>query len=64
MQHNVAHHDDWIVLNNSMQVLHDWSIDDPALADWLAPHLARLTHDRRKSVAARVTMLLAAAKRT
>ena len=64
MQGNLAHHDDWIVLNNSMQVLHDWSIDDPALADWLAPHLERLTHDRRKSVAARSTKLLAAAKRT
>ena len=62
MQHNLAHHDDWIVLNNSMQVLHEWSHDDPVIADWLAPHLTRLSGDRRKSVAARATKLLAAAK--
>ena len=62
MQHNLTHHDDWIVLNNSMQVLHEWSRDDSALAEWLAPHLARLARDRRKSVAARATKLLAAAK--
>lgn len=62
MQQNVAHHDDWIVLINSMQVLHEWSHDDAALAEWLAPHLARLACDRRKSVAARATKLLAASK--
>ncbi len=59
MKHNLAHHDDWIVLNNSMQVLHDWSLNDLQLADWLAPHLERLTHDRRNSVARRATKLLA-----
>jgi hypothetical protein len=64
MQHNVAHHDDWIVLNNSMQVLHRWSGDDQALADWLEPHLERLARDRRKSVAARATKLHAAGRRT
>jgi hypothetical protein len=59
MKDNLAHHDDWIVLNNSMQVLHEWSLDDPALADWLTPHLERLTHERRKSVAGRAAKLLA-----
>ncbi|NND75019.1 MAG: hypothetical protein HKN44_08435, partial [Ilumatobacter sp.] len=59
MQHNLAHHDDWIVLNNTMQVLHDWSLDDAALAAWLGPHLQRLTQDRRSSVARRATKLLA-----
>lgn len=63
MKHNLAHHDDWIVLNNSMQVLHEWSRNDPKLAEWLTPHLARLSHDRRKSVAARATKLLAASTR-
>ena len=62
MKGNLAHHEDWIVLNNSMQVLYEWSIDDPALADWLTPHLERLTHERRKSVAARATKLLAKSK--
>lgn len=60
MKHNLAHHDDWIVLNNSMEVLHEWSLDDPELAGWLTPHLERLIHDRRKSVARRATRLLAA----
>jgi hypothetical protein len=39
MKCNLVGHDDWIVLNNSMQGSHEWSIDDPALADWLTPHL-------------------------
>lgn len=60
MQRNLVHHDDWIVLNNSMQVLHDWSDDDPSLAEWLTPQLERLTRDRRKSVAARARKLLTA----
>ena len=64
MQRNLAHHDDWIVLNNSMQVLHGWSLDDPALADWLTPHLERLTREQRKSVAARAKKLLAKSNRT
>ncbi len=59
MQRNLADHDDWIVLNNSMQVLHEWSVDDLALAGWLAPHLGRLARDHRKSVARRATKLLA-----
>ena len=62
MKHNLARHDDWIVLNNSMQVLHEWSFNDPRLADWLTPHLERLTHDKRKSVARRATELLALSK--
>ncbi len=64
MQYNVAHHDDWIVLNNSMQVLHEWSLDEPAIAEWLAPHLIRLSADRRKSVASRAAKLLTAQART
>ncbi len=57
-------HPDWIVLNNSMQVLHEWSLDDPALAEWLTPHLERLTNERRTSVARRAGKLLAKSKRT
>lgn len=59
MQRNLANHNDWIVLNNSMQVLFDWSKQDVALQDWLRPHLARLASDSRKSVAKRATKLLA-----
>lgn len=61
MQRNLAEHDDWIVLNNSMQVLFDLSrrddLDD--LKAFLRPHLTRLQADARKSVASRARKLLA-----
>ena len=61
MKRNLAEHDDWIVLNNSMQVLFDLARKhkDQDLADWLAPHLERLKDDPRKSVASRARKLLA-----
>ncbi len=59
MKSNLAEHDDWIVLNNSIQVLFDWSADDPPLREWLRPHLERLTGETRKSVARRAGKLLA-----
>ncbi len=59
MQSNLANHTDWIVLNNSMQVLADWSNNDPELVKWLLPHLERLSGDGRKSVSKRATKLLA-----
>lgn len=58
MQRNLANHTDWIVLNNSMQVLADWSKNDSDLTQWLLPHLERLSGDGRKSVAKRATKLL------
>ena len=58
MQHNLATHNDWIVLNNTMQTLADWSVNDPALVQWLIPHLERLSGDKRKSVAKRASKLL------
>jgi len=60
MQRNLAAHDDWIVLNNSMQVLFDLAAHH-GLADvktWLRPHLERLQNDPRKSVASRATKLV------
>jgi hypothetical protein len=58
MQDNLAHHSDWIVLNNSMKVLGKWARADPELATWLLPHARRLTLDERKSVAANARRLL------
>jgi len=58
MKRNLAEHDDWIVLNNSMQVLFDWSKGDPELAKWLKPQLERLQGETRKSVAGRAKKLL------
>lgn len=58
MQHNVATHDDWIVLNNSMKVLGAWADDDDELRTWLRPQLRRLTDDPRKSVASNARKVL------
>lgn len=44
MQHNLAHPDDWIVLNNSMQVLHlipRWRRPRRGLRRTLASHARR-----------------------
>lgn len=58
MEHNLADHDDWIVLNNSMRVLGAWADDDAGLAAWLRPQAERLAKDPRKSVVANATRLL------
>lgn len=58
MQSNLAHHDDWIVLNNSMKVLGAWADDDDELRAWLRPHARRLSADARKSVASNARKLL------
>lgn len=59
MQRNLAHHNDWIVLNTTMETLYLWSKDDPELETWLTPHLQRLTKDKRKSVSKRAEKYLA-----
>ena len=51
LKRNLAHHHDWIVLNQTMKTLSSWAKDDPALKAWLMPHLERLSGDGRKSVA-------------
>jgi hypothetical protein len=53
LQKNLATHTDWIVLNNTMDTLSKWAENDSELKDWLLPHLERLAHDPRKSVAGR-----------
>ena len=58
MQRNIAEHDDWIVLNNSMKVLGSWADDDEGLRRWLRPHAQRLAEDPRKSVASNGRKLL------
>ena len=59
MQNNLSHHKDWIVLNNTMQVLFEWSEEDAPLRSWLITHLKRLKNETRKSVAGRAQKLLA-----
>ncbi|MEO1448957.1 MAG: hypothetical protein AAFV07_05475 [Bacteroidota bacterium] len=58
MRRNLANHQDWIVLNNTMQVLFDWSEHEASERAWLLPHLERLGKDERKSVAGRARKLL------
>ncbi|MEM6342411.1 MAG: hypothetical protein AAF927_00975 [Bacteroidota bacterium] len=58
MRHNLATHQDWIVLNTSMDTLGKWAKKDSTLKEWLIPHLERLANDTRKSVAARANKTL------
>ena len=58
MQRNLADHDDWIVLCNSMKVLGAWARTDEDLQSWLRPHAERLAEDPRKSVASNARKLL------
>lgn len=58
MQRNLAQHDDWIVLNTTIETLSKWAKDDSALRAWLRPQLERLRMDRRKSVAKRAAKAL------
>ena len=53
VKRNLAAHDDWIVLNNSIEYLGARAKTDDALLAWLTPHLERLSEDARKSVAGR-----------
>lgn len=58
LKRNLANHDDWIVLNNTMETLAAWAKADPDLLNWLTPQLERLSSDSRKSVASRATKKL------
>ena len=60
LKHNLATHNDWIVLNSTMKTLGAWAKRDEGLRHWLVPHLERLSGDRRKSVAKRAGKLLSA----
>ena len=57
LQNNLEKYSDWIVLNNTMETLSQWSSEDSALREWLLPHLLRLQKDNRKSVAGRAAKL-------
>ncbi len=59
MQHNLATHQDWIVLIQSMTTLDIWAQEDPLLRAGLIPHLDRLALDPCKSVAKRAQKLRA-----
>lgn len=56
----LQHHNDWIVLNTTMETLLHWSMNDAELKQWLRPELQRLKDDPRKSVSKRATKYLSA----
>lgn len=58
MKNNIEHHNDWIVLNTTMNVLGTWSKKDAELKTWLIPHLERLKTDLRKSVSTKASKTL------
>lgn len=58
MKSNLETHDDWIVLNTTMDTLGKWSGKDEQLKDWLLPKLEIIKNDKRKSVSAKANKLL------
>jgi hypothetical protein len=59
MQVNLEEHQDWIVLNTSMETLMNWAKENTDLRVWLVPQLQRLRGDKRKSVSKRANKFLA-----
>ena len=59
MKRNIAEHDDWIVLNATIETLSEWAQYDAQLRVWLLPQLERHAQDSRKSVATRARKKLA-----
>lgn len=58
MKTNLESHNDWIVLNWTIETLAEWATEDTELRTWLRPHLVRLANDTRKSVAKRAAKKL------
>jgi len=58
MKENLANHQDWIVLNTTMETLGKWAKTDPSLATWMKPYVEQLTTDPRKSVSKKATTIL------
>ncbi|WP_282163006.1 hypothetical protein [Ulvibacterium marinum] len=58
MKNNLAYHNDWIVLNQTMDTLANWSTKDLDLKAWILPHLERLSSDERKSVSGRAKKMI------
>ena len=58
MMNNIEHHNDWIVLSQTTETLTKWAKKDLGLQAWLMPHLERLAHDPRKSVAKKANKAL------
>ena len=53
LRHNLAFHQDWIVLNTTMETLAHFAKTDTELKTWMKPQIAQLITETRKSVAGR-----------
>lgn len=58
MKKNLETHNDWIVLNASMETLGKWSNKQESLRKWLIPILEKHAEDERKSVSSRARKIL------
>lgn len=58
MKNNLANHRDWILLNQTMDTITNWSLKDENLRKWVIPHLHRLREDSRKSVSKKANKML------
>ena len=58
LKENLATHSDWIVLNETIKTLGEWSKKDETLKAWILPHLKRLSQDERKSVSKKASKTL------
>ena len=58
MKANLANHQDWIVLNETMNTLAKWALKDAELKEWTLPHLERLSSDPRKSVSSKANKMI------
>uniref|UniRef100_UPI0040485895 hypothetical protein n=1 Tax=Roseivirga sp. TaxID=1964215 RepID=UPI0040485895 len=58
MKNNLINHNDWIVLNQTMDTLTKWAKKDADLKNWIKPQLERLTSDERKSVSGRAVKMI------
>ncbi|MGF1533261.1 MAG: hypothetical protein ACFCUI_06130 [Bernardetiaceae bacterium] len=58
MKNNLSDHNDWIVLNQTMDTLTKWAKKDADLKNWIKPHLERLTADERKSVSGKALKMI------
>lgn len=50
MQNNLLNSTDWIVLNQTMQTLGNWALNNLDLKQWMFPVLENIAEDPRKSV--------------
>ena len=58
LKENLTNHSDWIVLNQTIETLGEWSKKEESLKVWVLPHLKRLSQDERKSVSKRALKTL------